>query len=133
MGLDLVQARRQAKELLRAAKSGDSEALSRFRADRPPRLADAQAAVARKLGFRSWPALLRGVLQAAVEDGQLERLRALMADGVSVRGSDLLLDARDPDVTTAPKHRRPSAPRSGTLQKRAEPAAARRCRWSGTP
>ena len=61
MGLDLDQARRQAKELLRAARSGDARALARFRADRTPRLADAQAAVARELGFSSWPALVAGV------------------------------------------------------------------------
>jgi hypothetical protein len=59
--LDLDQARRQAKELLRAARSGDARALARLRSDRTPRLADAQAAVARELGFRSWPALVAGV------------------------------------------------------------------------
>ncbi len=99
MGLDLDQARRQAKELVRAARSGDVQALSRFRADRPPRLADAQAAVARDLGFRSWPALVMGLLQTAVEAGDVERLGTLMAHGASVRGSDLLLYARDPEVT----------------------------------
>ena len=99
MGLDLGQARTQAKELLRAAQTGDIQALSRFRADRSPRLADAQAAVARDLGFRSWPALVRGLLQTAVEDGDVEHLRALMANGASVRASDLLLYARNPDVT----------------------------------
>ena len=56
MDLDLDQARRQAKELLRAARSGNAQALSRLRSDRTPRLADAQAAVARELGFPSWPA-----------------------------------------------------------------------------
>lgn len=99
MGLDLGQARRQAKELLRAARCGDVQALSRFRVDRPPCLADAQADVARGLGFRSWPALVRGLLQTAVEDGDVERLRALLADGASVRASDLLLYARAPEVT----------------------------------
>jgi hypothetical protein len=59
--LDLDQARRQAKELLRSAKSGDAPALARLRSDRTPRLADAQAAVARELGFPSWPALVAGV------------------------------------------------------------------------
>lgn len=61
MDLDLDQARRQAKELLRAASSGDARALERFRSDRAPRLADAQAAVARELGYRSWPELVAGV------------------------------------------------------------------------
>lgn len=99
MGLDLDQARRRAKELLRAARSGDVQALSCFRDDRPPRLADAQAAVARDLGFGSWPALVMGVLHAAVEEGDAGRLRALMVDGASVRGTELLLYARDPEVT----------------------------------
>jgi hypothetical protein len=99
MGLDLVQARRQAKELLSAARSGNVRALSLLRADRPPHLADAQAAIARGLGFKSWPALVRGLLQAAVEDGDVERVRALITEGASVRGSDLLLYARDPKVT----------------------------------
>ena len=99
MSLDLDQARRQARELLRAARCGDVHALSRLRGDRPPQLADAQASVARDLGFRSWPDLVMGLLRAAVEDGDAERLRGLMAGGASVRGSDLLLVARSPDVT----------------------------------
>ena len=61
MDLDLDQARRQAKELLRAARSGDAQARARLRSDRTPRLADAQAAVARELGYSSWPALVAGV------------------------------------------------------------------------
>ena len=46
MELDLDQARRRAKELLRAARARDPEALARLRDDRAPRLADAQRAVA---------------------------------------------------------------------------------------
>jgi hypothetical protein len=53
MHIDLEQARRRAKELLREARSGDAV----LRADRAPRLADAQHAVAQELGFRSWAAL----------------------------------------------------------------------------
>jgi hypothetical protein len=71
VALDLDQARRRAKELLRAARSGDARALERLREDRPPRLADAQAAVARELGFRSWPALVaddRATDRARVEE-----------------------------------------------------------------
>ena len=59
MELDLDQARRRAKELLRAARSGDPDALARMRDDRAPRLADAQRAVAAELGFASWSALVR--------------------------------------------------------------------------
>src|SRR5918992_5326205 len=58
MELDLDQARRRAKELLRAARAGDPDALARMRDDRAPRLADAQRAVAADLGFASWSALV---------------------------------------------------------------------------
>jgi hypothetical protein len=58
MHLDLDQARRNAKELLRAARAGDPDALARMRDDRAPRLADAQRAVAADLGFASWSALI---------------------------------------------------------------------------
>ncbi|MGZ4179663.1 MAG: ankyrin repeat domain-containing protein [Solirubrobacteraceae bacterium] len=84
MGLDLDQARRQAKELLRAARSGDARALARFRTDRTPRLADAQAAVARELGFRSWPALVSGVVLVAVDEGDDEVVTRLLDAGVPI-------------------------------------------------
>jgi hypothetical protein len=55
---DIDQLRRQARELLRAAASGEPEALTRLRAvSERPTLAAAQLAVAREHGFRSWPAL----------------------------------------------------------------------------
>src|SRR5262245_34242990 len=57
--IDLERARREAKALLRAARAGDPDALRRMRPDREPRLADAQLVVARALGARSWPALVR--------------------------------------------------------------------------
>lgn len=58
MEIDLDQARRRAKELLRAARARDVDALALMRDDRAPRLADAQRAVATALGFASWPALV---------------------------------------------------------------------------
>jgi mRNA-degrading endonuclease toxin of MazEF toxin-antitoxin module len=57
-GIDLGQARRRAKELLRAARARDPGSLAGMRGDRTPRLADAQRAVANELGFASWPALV---------------------------------------------------------------------------
>jgi hypothetical protein len=54
MQVDLEQARRRAKELLRAARAGEIT----LRDDRAPRLADAQRAVARELGHRSWASLI---------------------------------------------------------------------------
>ncbi len=73
MEIDLDQARRRAKELLRAARAGDREALSRMREDRAPRLADAQRAIATELGFSSWPAL---VTQADASSGDRNERRA---------------------------------------------------------
>ena len=61
MELDLDQARRRAKELLRDARAGDPDALARMRDDRAPRPADAQRAVAADLGFRSWPSVVAHV------------------------------------------------------------------------
>ena len=53
--MNLEQLRRQAKELVRAARAGDEEALARL-GDLPPKLASAQLALAREHGYRSWPA-----------------------------------------------------------------------------
>lgn len=55
---DLGQLRRQAKELLRDASTGDAAAVARLGpTDGPPRLHHAQRALAREAGFRSWPEL----------------------------------------------------------------------------
>jgi hypothetical protein len=81
--IDLEQARRRAKELLRAARAGDADALARMRDDRQPRLTDAQRAVAGELGFQSWSALaahLRTTSEAA--DGA-QRTEVLMPSGLS--------------------------------------------------
>ncbi len=78
MDIDLDQARRRAKELLRAARAGDADALARMRADRAPRLADAQRAVADGLGFPSWPALV-GHVDASGGDRAERRARLVSA------------------------------------------------------
>ena len=55
---DLDQLRRQAKELLRAARAGDSDATARIRAVSDElTLAAAQLTLAREYGFASWPRL----------------------------------------------------------------------------
>jgi ankyrin repeat protein len=55
---DLDQLRRQAKELLRAAQAGDTDATARIRAVSDElTLAAAQLALAREYGFASWPRL----------------------------------------------------------------------------
>jgi hypothetical protein len=59
---DLDQARRQAKELLHAARAGDAAALARLEAPSAPlTLAGAQLALARELGQPSWSALVREI------------------------------------------------------------------------
>jgi len=81
---NLDQLRRQAKDLLRAAGSGDGDAVEQIRlvSDRIT-LASAQLALARSYGFASWPAL-----KAEVEARTLELaeqadafLRASIGDG----------------------------------------------------
>jgi ankyrin repeat protein len=83
MDLDLSQARRRAKELLRAAQSGDEAALARMRPDRAPRLADAQRAIANDLGFPSWPALVDRVESS--QGDREERRRRLVNASLNAR------------------------------------------------
>ena len=68
--MNLEQLRKQAKELVRAARQGDAQALARIRAHAPDRervlLADAQLTLAREQGSTSWPALV-AALEASVE------------------------------------------------------------------
>jgi ankyrin repeat protein len=77
MEISLDQARRRAKELLRAAREGNADALARLRSDRDrPRLADAQRAVAADLGFASWPSLIAHI-EATQGDRPARRARLL--------------------------------------------------------
>ncbi len=76
------QLRRQAKDLLRAAATGDVDALRRVHAvsDRIV-LASAQLAVAHEYGFASWPKLRIEVLRREVLDSaDAARLRALLGE-----------------------------------------------------
>jgi ankyrin repeat protein len=83
VNLNLEQLRKQAKELARAARDGDPDALARL-GDLPPRLASAQLVLARELGHSSWPSLVHA-LEASVEsflhaatDGRCERAQRLL-------------------------------------------------------
>jgi ankyrin repeat protein len=58
--VNLDQLRKQAKELVRAARGGDADALRRLDG-REPILASAQLVLARENGYASWPALLAAV------------------------------------------------------------------------
>lgn len=78
---DLGQLRRQAKDLLRAARNGDPDALARIQAVSPTLiLASAQLAVAREYGFASWPRLKIEVERRDILNSRdLGRLAALLA------------------------------------------------------
>ena len=112
MELDLEQARRRAKELLRAARRGETV----LRDDREPRLADAQHAVARDLGFASWPVLVahvettggdraerRARLVAAALAGRADRAEALLAadPALARAGLDVALVIGDAEAVAA--------------------------------
>ena len=86
---DLDQLRRQAKELLRAIKSGDPSAreeLSRHHPDDPApenaKLADAQLVLARSYHARSWPRLVQAcrLIDAIWEDDLDTVLRLIRAN-----------------------------------------------------
>ena len=94
--IDIERARRDAKALLRAARAGDPEALARMRSDREPCLADAQHAVARGLGERSWPAMVGRV--DALGRELLDAARAGRADDVyRLLEAGAPPNARDPE------------------------------------
>ena len=60
--MNLEQLRKQAKELVRAARAGDPAALARL-GDLPSRLASAQLVLAREQGYSSWPALVHDLAE----------------------------------------------------------------------
>ncbi|MGZ6645437.1 MAG: hypothetical protein ACXVFT_26830 [Solirubrobacteraceae bacterium] len=101
--VDLARARREAKTLLSAARAGDLAARERVLAARPAadadalRLADAQLAIARELGARSWPALVRGARARDMARG--ERARTLVEWATTRRRDDAqALRALDPGL-----------------------------------
>jgi ankyrin repeat protein len=101
--VDLARARREAKVMLRAARNGDAAALARVGTS-TPQLSDAQLAVARELGARSWPGLVR---RAEAEAAAREALESALVLGDAERVSAALAD--DPGLATRAigDHRRP--------------------------
>jgi ankyrin repeat protein len=79
---DFEQLRHQAKDLLRAARDGDHEALERVRTvSERVTLAAAQLAVAREYGFVSWTKLKREVeRRETLDDRDIERLTRLLVE-----------------------------------------------------
>ena len=83
---NLDQLRHQAKDLLRALRSGDADAVADFREYQSKpldatsvRLADAQLVLARSYGLASWPRLVTACrLTDAIWRGDVEGVRALV-------------------------------------------------------
>lgn len=101
---DLGQLRRQAKELVRAARGGDAAALARLGETlAPPRLCDAQRALAREAGLRSWPELVRYVEARRADLTARRRLWLSWALEPDARGHRLAVRmlADDPDLVAA--------------------------------
>jgi ankyrin repeat protein len=82
--MNLEQLRKQAKELVLAARAGDVDALRRL-GDLPPKLASAQTVLAREHGYPSWPALVVAAeadvesFVVAATSGRCDRARRLLA------------------------------------------------------
>jgi ankyrin repeat protein len=69
---NLEHLREQAKDLLKAYRSGDPEATSLFPNDQHVALHDAQFLIAREYGFKSWPALVEHVESIRAQEGITE-------------------------------------------------------------
>jgi hypothetical protein len=63
--LNFEQQGKRAKELLKAARSGNPKALARFKS--PPKLAEAQCLIAQELRFENWAALKRHIAEMTRE------------------------------------------------------------------
>ena len=74
--LNFEQQGKRAKELLKAARAGEPEALARFSS--PPRLAEAQYLIARELRFDNWASLKRHIAKMTLER---EAMSASVLDG----------------------------------------------------
>ena len=79
---DLDQLRRQAKDLLRAAQHGDTDAVARVHAVSDHLILDsAQLAVAREYGFASWATVKTEVTRREIFDARdVARLNSLLAE-----------------------------------------------------
>jgi hypothetical protein len=85
--LNFEQQGKRAKELLKAARSGDSEALARFKA--PPKLAEAQYLIAQDLRFENWAALKRHIAEMTHEREAALAQATLPPDARSLLDGDL--------------------------------------------
>ena len=67
--LNFEQQGKRAKDLLKAARAGEAEALARFKS--PPRLAEAQYLIARELRFDSWASMKRHISEMTLAREQM--------------------------------------------------------------
>jgi ankyrin repeat protein len=91
--MNLEQLRRQAKELAKAARTGDPRALARI-GDLPVKLASAQTALAREHGFTSWPALVHELAEQPFRS-DLEYYKGRAEGIATVNGVSLASARRD--------------------------------------
>ncbi|MDQ3995731.1 MAG: hypothetical protein M3303_01800, partial [Gemmatimonadota bacterium] len=83
---DLEQQKKLAKELFRAFRAGDREAIARMRAELPDKaelsLADAQFVLAREYGFSSWRELKDRIEKyVAAQRPPIERFKRAVQGG----------------------------------------------------
>jgi ankyrin repeat protein len=96
---DLEQLRHQAKDLLRAVRRGEAEALAELRSHHPhppepgrAKLADAQLALARAYEAPSWPRLVQACeLVDAIWRDDLETVRALVTKHRALLGEPAII------------------------------------------
>jgi hypothetical protein len=85
--LNFEQQGKRAKELLKAARSGDPKALARFKS--PPKLAEAQYLIAQELRFENWAALKRHIAAMNSERASALAQAALPPEARSLLDADL--------------------------------------------
>jgi ankyrin repeat protein len=112
-GPSLEQLRKQAKELLRAQRTGDPSAVARVAAHdpgEPLRLTGAQHVVAREHGFPSWPRLKAYVERVAAHGPDLQHAFHEDLDYYEGRAHGLLQGARDGTETAVAAFERSDPP-----------------------
>jgi ankyrin repeat protein len=99
---DVRQYRKQAKELLKGARTGDPEARRRMQAHQRPAagltLSESQLVIAREHGFESWPKFVKhieGLLGDRVPDALWRRAEQAVVSGDVSTLERLLLDHED--------------------------------------
>jgi hypothetical protein len=85
--LNFEQQGKRAKELLKAARAGDPEALARFKS--PPKLAEAQFLIAQELRFDNWAALKRHIATMTREREAAQARSAPTSDTPSLLDGEL--------------------------------------------